>query len=1184
MGNNEDFIQARENIYKQLRAELLGPGSEDIGPDINYEVLTESPVQRYSTGILYAQKTIFDENEITGEIVSENEDELDINYESEEFVIQKQEKYYINSREESNEIDDEISMANQTLPSSMGFTFFVKGDASKLNLRISVAKYRSCMIEECCVSYNNGEDTPLKDELIMDYIYYLDGKLKLKKELTFDDIKRFKNEGLLNGYEDLENAIYKLASQSPTKNKTTASYIRQPLLNETLIKIDLDERNYYSLEVVKDSKLQLSILKRNYNNDIKGFTVVLLNTNEDKNNYDVNKMFFQPKISISTIDNTELIFVEYMKNPYFENKDNKTYNEEESLDLLYRRKKIYSSGHGVSVVYEINEDTGKGKIETEYIPKYEVPKLNFNIDELNEISDKVLSMNKLSDISDYTKDELISYLNKFVDAYGTWIDGLETELILMDKKFYNAAKRHIICCREAMERMKKGIDLIYTDAQVYVAFLLTNRAMLMQRAHSKVKERFPEDEALEYTDYNKIQDKDASWRPFQLGFILMCINSIQNPHINERDLVDLIWVPTGGGKTEAYLGVTAFTIFLRRLREPKKGGGTAIIMRYTLRLLAAQQFIRSSILICACELIRREKRYNLGEDPITIGLWIGGESTPNTNEKAKQYIIELEKNLTPSNLENKKEKNNKFQLLKCPWCGTKLIKEVVNNRIKGQWGYRIKNRNMEIYCPEEECDFNRALPIQVVDECIYKKPPTLLFGTVDKFAMITWKEEISSLFGLNNNYLSPELIIQDELHLISGPLGTIVGLYETAIDKMCSNKGTKPKIIASTATIRRAEEQCKSLYTREVRQFPPPGLSAEDSFFTREIPKDKEPGRLYTGVMATGKTQTTIEIRLMATLLQKLHMMDIHDDVKDKYWTLVGYFNSIRELGKCSTLVEDDIKDYMRRLASRLADRRQTRIIIDADELTGRIPSGLIIKNLEKLEINYSKDNMNKKNYASNVLLASNMISVGVDVARLNLMTVIGQPKLTSEYIQATSRVGRTFPGLVVTLYDGARSRDRSHYESFYSYHQSFYKYVEPTSVTPFSEPALDRALHAVLISLMRHIGELGGEEMAGAFEKTNKYIEDIEKFILNRVNMIDDSLIDITKDKMEAIWGSWEERKDSIVGNEPLTYSKQDRKHLIRQFGKKDKEVAFDTLESMRNVDSQSAVNIIVFGGEKNE
>ena len=302
----------------------------------------------------------------------------------------------------------------------------------------------------------------------------------------------------------------------------------------------------------------------------------------------------------------------------------------------------------------------------------------------------------------------------------------------------------------------------------------------------------------------------------------MSIESIVNDSCDDRTLVDLIWFPTGGGKTEAYLGLTAFTIFYRRLSNLEVSSGTTVIMRYTLRLLAAQQFTRASTLICACEYIRVDAtsrkpkygRYPLGDDRITIGLWIGGDHTPNKDDQAKSNLNELLKSSTEE-LEYKKDRYNKFQVLKCPWCGTKLVQDVVNHKKKGVFGYRMKNnRHLELYCPQESCFFNLegSLPIQVVDEELYDNPPTLLFGTVDKFAMLPWNPKIGAFFGIGTPNRSPELIIQDELHLISGPLGTMVGLYEAAIDALCKSKGISTKIIASTATIRRAVEQCASLY------------------------------------------------------------------------------------------------------------------------------------------------------------------------------------------------------------------------------------------------------------------------------------------------------------------------------------------------------------------------------------
>lgn len=731
-----------------------------------------------------------------------------------------------------------------------------------------------------------------------------------------------------------------------------------------------------------------------------------------------------------------------------------------------------------------------------------------------------------------------------------------------------------------------------------------NRAMLMQRSHSKFAgsdyDRFPEDKdnLFNKIDYLNIDKKMASWRAFQLAFILMNVKSISDPMCEERDIVDLIWIPTGGGKTEAYLGLSGFTIFLRRLKDPDNGGGTAIIMRYTLRLLASQQFVRASILICACEKIRRELnsegKHNLGNDEISIGLWVGGDATPNRNINAKDNFNKLIKSVkSKEELETNKRKYNKFQVLKCPWCGTMLELGDKNGEIKGIWGYEYKKKNI-IFCPEPKCDFNKKLPIQVVDEELYKNPPTLLFGTVDKFAMLPWRGEISNLFALNkeNNSKSPELIIQDELHLISGPLGTMVGLYETAIDAMCSSKGIKPKVIASTATIKRAEEQCKMLFDRRVMQFPPSGLSIEDNFFSHEISTTLKPGRKYVGLMASGKTTTTAQIRLYTVLLETIKLLDISDSVADKYWTLVGYFNSIRELAKTTTLISDDIASNIIRYMRRIMQYKSIRYINNSKELTSRLSSTEIVKTLKELKSKFvcteseGKIQVNS-NHAIDTILATNMISVGVDVSRLNLMVTSGQPKQTSEYIQATSRVGRKYPGLVFTLYNASKTRDRSHYELFYSYHQTFYKYVEPTSITPFSEPAREKALHAVFISMIRHLTGLNEEDDAKRFNLSLSRLEEIKQYIVNRANSLDISenkeMANETKLELEDIINKWLDKIDTSSIDEKINYyTKTADKNLLEPFYEKNNKYAYPTMQSMRNIENVAGVEIIKFGEDK--
>ena len=688
----------------------------------------------------------------------------------------------------------------------------------------------------------------------------------------------------------------------------------------------------------------------------------------------------------------------------------------------------------------------------------------------------------------------------------------------------------------------------------------------------------------------------------------MSVNSIVNPELPERDLVDLIWFPTGGGKTEAYLGLTAFTIFYRRMAYSGESGGTTVIMRYTLRLLASQQFVRAGTLICACEAIRKDSSgkkkypsYDLGTGPITIGLWIGGTHTPNRNTGAQGcaqgHLEELNK-ASAKSLRYAKDKHNKFQILKCPWCGTKLVREVdsTGKKCVGQWGYAMKdNKHFYMYCPQEKCLFESRLPIQVVDEELYENPPTLLFGTVDKFAMMAWNGAVASFFGSYSKNRTPELIIQDELHLISGPLGTMVGLYEAAVDKLCSKKGVRPKIVASTATIRRAKDQCASLYNREVRQFPPPGLDAEDSYFSREASSDEKPGRIYVGIMPAGKTKAMMEVRLISTILQRVHMMPFSDEVKDKFWTLATYFNSLRDLGKCSTLVDDDVKDNIRRIAYRFGRRNGARPTGAASELTSRVSTTQLNDTLDRLEhLTYCKENQKNRKYAIGVLLATNMISVGVDVDRLNIMLLVGQPKLTSEYIQASSRVGRTYPGMAIVLYDGSKSRDRSHYEQFHAYHDSFYKYVEPTGLTPFSKPARDRAMHAVAISLMRLAHNFAEDESAAMFDKDISAVKEVQNYILQRAREINERMDFPLSDETPAIerelidfWEKWAEDL-AAADKENFRFGYRyimsppsgDARRLIKSFGS-GHDQAIDTPTSMRNVDQSIASNIIVWGDD---
>lgn len=1198
----EDLLTIRTQLIKELSKELLGPGSEYSIPDEDHEIITDLPETRYSVGVLFPQKNLMNA-ENNNEVVPIIPSKTIIDYDSDSSEIsvidkdtKQEQKFFGNVADDlDSSLDEDISLSMQNMPSSMGITFFASSEVEEIAVSISFGTYRNALLEDCKVPFlpENEDQYILPDKVKFLVEYDREDKLLiLKNRLTSKEVTQIKQSEEIHD-EYLFDCLYRLSYQF------TKGFVRVP--HSLPVTIKFLENGYFEENKLDNEEIKCVALRKVTPNGIQAITILLVNTNTG--GYNGTNSFFQPNILIDSQMNKGLKFECYSNREYSNNSD----LEEKGLELLYRNKKVYATGHGVSADWEVTE-TGEGKIWSEFIPIFEVPQMDFNIRD-KRVDTSTFSMKFLSDLDKTDKSKKISLMKDLVDAYSSWITEIETMGLSLDKRYREAVEHHIQECRESCERMYFGLELLRRSDEVYNAFQLANRAMFMQRIHSifQKEDHYPNDEELRIKlielNYFDEDDNSHKWRPFQLAFLLMSLRSIVEENCPERDLIDLIWFPTGGGKTEAYLGLTAFTIFYRRLTHLSSSAGTTVIMRYTLRLLAAQQFQRASALICACEAIRKDcankknnyPKYKLGNEKITIGLWIGGTHTPNKNEDAKKCVNELLK-ANSSNLREIKDKYNKFQLLKCPWCGTKLVKDHDKNgkNLIGSWGYLMKDKKrFAMFCPQEGCEFETLLPIQVVDEELYENPPTLLFGTVDKFAMLPWKSNAGSFFASADNNRTPELVIQDELHLISGPLGTMVGLYETAIDALNSAKGVKPKIIASTATIRRAKDQCSNLFNRDVKQFPSPGINSDDSFFARAASIKKIPGRTYVGIMPSGKTKAMMEVRAIAAILQRVHMMDLPYDVKDKYWTLAVYFNSLRDLSKCSTLVDDDVKDFIRRTAQRFGNRKLARPTGSADELTSRISTSQLNETLEKLErLVYSEENQNNRKYPINVLLATNMISVGVDVARLNVMLLVGQPKLTSEYIQASSRIGRTYPGVAFVLYDGAKSRDRSHYEQFRSYHESFYKFVEPTGATPFSKPARDRALHAVMVTLIRHKYNLTSDNSAAYFERNDEAIHEIEEFIISRVNEIRDRVeIDLRDEssviieEMEEFWSDWEDRISRSTGTNfyygdryLLQDPPSDTKRLLKSYGDNSSDTAKETLTSMRNVDKNVTAGLIIW------
>lgn len=1215
----EQLITARDEYIELIKAELMGPGSEFVFPESEHELISSSPLSRYSVGILFPQGNKMaqdnDETVIVNEDLPENHSES-VPVADQEPTEKRRDRILQFDETADENLDEEIGMATQYKPASMGITFLVKGKADRIHCRVSFATYRKALVPDCVVPFEpeNNDSYEVPPEL--SGIMAFDREKKAFRLLRSTNLKEihdiFERDTLPeNDAPYLKNCIYRL------NDFLNMGYVREPHTLED-VEIVFGDSDYADNPETSDldgTKAKLVALRKIIMQDVYSVTVMLVNGTESPS-ANARECIFQSRIQVST-ENNEFVFAESNPNP------NPEYmvEEEKSLDLLYRHKKIYATGLGTSADWDIDE-IGCGQLWTDFFPVKEIPPMSFSLPNNDLITDRELSMKYLSDLDAADRETKLRSMTHLVDLYSSWVSDLEKAADSLDERYTTAAAKNIAECKRAAERMYSGIATLRQNDNAFTAFLLANRAMFMQRIHIQKQEsmarvnadRYPEDEEISDwlcgLDYTEEPDDNCRWRPFQIAFLLMDINSIVDDSCDDRSIVDLIWFPTGGGKTEAYLGLTAFTIFYRKLAYPEQSGGTTVMMRYTLRLLAAQQFTRAATLICACEYIRKDSlqkkhrypAYPLGRTPITIGLWIGGSHIPNNNtgkNSAEDHLEKLQNVSSAYSVRNEKERHNKFQVLKCPWCGTKLVKDDKSGRLVGAWGYAMSGKHFYMFCPHEDCDYTNRLPIQIIDEELYDNPPTLLFGTVDKFAMMAWDGRVGRFFGLNSPNRGPELIIQDELHLISGALGTMVGLYEAAVDGLAGMKGVMPKIIASTATIRRAKEQCSVLYNREVVQFPAPGLDAEDSFFAKEDSVEYSKGkfgRKYVGIMPSGRTKAMTEIRSMAALLQKAYTMNLPDAVKDKLWTLTVYFNSLKDLGKASTLVDDDVKDFIIRTANRMFTSR--RLIVNSDELTSRVSTTELNETLDKLEkVEYSKENTSEKRYASNVLLATNMISVGIDVARLNVMLMVGQPKLTSEYIQASSRIGRSFPGVAFVQYDATKSRDRSHYERFRAYHDSFYRFVEPTGATPFSKPARERALHAVIATLLRHKESLTEDKDADLFDIASfeDSIEEIKAFIIGRIKGINERSeyklrddIPEVEAEMQEFFDYWQDTVNDAheESDAPLCFGRRymvtppsgGARRLFRQYNSAGKDDAKETLTSMRNVDVSVKGSVIIW------
>jgi hypothetical protein len=850
-------------------------------------------------------------------------------------------------------------------------------------------------------------------------------------------------------------------------------------------------------------------------------------------------------------------------------------DEEQELELRYRDQVIYAIGHGAAVDWTRGQERVT-RIRAEFLPKVEVPRVD---PDAGGSERQALEIDYLAGLPGH-RQEACAALSRFVAGYHGWVEQQAQRIEGLTTHYRSPAEHVVTRMRRAVERMRRGVALLREDDSAALAFGLANQAMFNQM-------RRPGSDSVAHGKASK----PPQWRPFQLAFLLLTLESAINEDAEDRDLLDLIWFPTGGGKTEAYLGLMAFVIWWRRLKYKDSGGGTTVLMRYTLRLLTKDQFRRAARLICAMELIRRAQESTLGREPVSLGLWVGGASSPNSYAEAVvvlQDAIDDGQTRPPSLL----------VLESCPWCGAAF---------RSDRNFDAGERHFRFRCTHPACAFGSqpggVLPCNIVDEALYAQPPTLLLATIDKFARLAWEERTTAFFGLGGNR-PPELIIQDELHLISSALGSIAGLYEAGLESALRMRRMAPKYIASTATIRMAAEQVQRLYGREAAIFPPPGLDAKDSYFARTVAPTKEhPGRLYVGYLAPARDRQHCLAPLAAALLAAPEAL--FDDAAaadretllDAWWTLLVYHGSLKSVGVSRNALRE-IEEWIGILQQewvaqhragdmasdgteqptpeRAAARWRAQLAERTTQLTSHMSADENAHSFERL----AKPRQDQD--ALDLALATNMVSVGLDVSRLALMVINGQPLTTAEYIQASSRVGRgETPGIVIANYYRDQARSLSHYESFRAYHQAFYRFVEPTSVTPYTYQARLRALHAALVIAARHGDDhLTANARAQAFDPERPETAKLLEILMQRCRAADPGRGEETTAHLRRLAQQWlEAAQRATEQKQGLIYSgsNRDRRGLPLLYSHTDSVTGeWVTLHNMRNVENMGLIKIL--------
>lgn len=1086
-------LTARENIVDVLSRELLGPANGD------HEILEGAPDAAYLIGRIAPARITggWDNDPVdadTGELLTDVGDARDARASS-GVPVTAVDDSSMDADEDSVEAEDAPQRKGLMIPASMGMRFQIPLDLESFTVTATWGRYEA-----------------------------------LPREVADDGTVR-----------------------------QSRRYQRSPIAIPTTIHIaDLVPR-----KTAEYSLRDAVILRVDHHDDLRRgrriIEVALCNDLEISFRIPTDAWLYQTKLE-ATADNRAVFLPasDLEQDDHYDEPD----DEVRRLDLQYRDRLEFAVGRTCSVEWDVVEGARRATaVRTTWLPTVQTPQTT-----AEEIDAALLDMTRLTTAEPAG---LRAGLEPIVAGYAHWLDTEHQRVTkMLPAHLHEEAYAAIEEAWQVQRQLAAGLEHLLTDEEALRCFRFMNAVMAEQRIQSQVAARRARNPRESIADAREAVlakgERAHKWRTFQLAFILMQLPMLTDPAAEGRSSrlakAQLLFFPTGGGKTEAYLGLAAYTFAIRRrqglLETPNGpldgGAGVAVLMRYTLRLLTSQQFQRATTLVCAAELLRLADTETWGDEPFRIGLWVGTDVSP---KRYTDAINELKRVR-----EGRGHRLTVLQIQRCPWCGTTIDG---GRDVEGH----DATRRIRVFCGDDlgDCPFaqagsvNEGLPVLTVDEEIYRLAPAFVIATVDKFARLAREGEAAALFGYVSQRCGlhgyvhpdydgcglkdgnthpgtgqgrrptprlrpPDLIIQDELHLITGALGTTVGLFEAVIDVACSwqvpdGRAVQPLVVASTATARNAAEQVKRLYGRDVTIFPPQVLDAARTFFSKEVPlSDEYPGRRYVGISTTGVRLATAEIRVSEVLLAAGQLLlDRAGACADPYMTLVSYFSATRELAGMARYLADDVQNALGlgHPWSRSLPRRYGTIgELHLTELTARMAGADVTRVLDEMAIPFDPaidatgaKGGKRPRAPFDAVLATSMLQVGVDVTRLGLMMVVGQPKNTAEYIQASSRVGRepTKPGLVVTLSNWARPRDLAHFEQFRHYHDTFYAKVEALSVTPYSPTSLARGMDGVLVSAARVLqadkrGGLSEETGAARIDAELKFIDELIEALVVRM------------------------------------------------------------------------------------